>query len=226
MDLLNLVLARLPGAEMSEDRLRSVNRFGPAEIEFFRQYPNAYPRACLFQGELAYLGLNLMDPRHLVCRAAFLEDFESFHFLLQSTKEFDFEIVMRCNVPKIQEFACSHIDLGRVRIDDPSIINWTDTSRSIILKRFDEVGWRKLDSDQSFLLGYLLYPNLRDADNSEIIYGYITAAMQNADPFEENADIDRLMSRIRKDEATKRGYFGCWGIEKLTGTKKVLHHPK
>ena len=150
MDLLRLVLVRLPMAKIAElvtyegfpfsdDELirlrnRYVNRFSEAGLEtYLRELSKKsslritkYYRLCELQGELLHSPMPGMSDYFQFSRAAFLRDRQTYDRLCRNKKVRSPDIVsaLISDVPEIQAWAIV-LNVSTFDIPDPEVIHWT-----------------------------------------------------------------------------------------------------
>ena len=125
MDLLDLVLARLPldaflrTGRDPKIRIRDVNRISPKRSQKFRRavrnWPSetpVYALECALQGELSVSATELIPTTLLLSRAAFVGDARMYEYLITTRNylEIDLDIAISSGVPEIQAWAMAHAD--------------------------------------------------------------------------------------------------------------------
>lgn len=189
MDLLRLVLARLPLqriielnlSDLVEVRSKAIN-CSDTKFENFRQYV----LFSMSQGEICEE--DLFHINLIAARKVFL----GFDQIVAdpTMKYFDFELIMRTNVPELQEQICRNVRIEDIAVRDHRSIRWTSEAKIILRNRLIDnfAGPAPIQSEQlCFLHGYLLYPlKFHHAGQActafESLKGYIAAATV-VDPF-------------------------------------------
>lgn len=211
MDLLRLVLARLPlewfypaqlGHALIETRQRAVNRIlEPTVVDYYTE--------CALQGEIN--PYRMLHGKYTWDRAVFLDQYIPDIVGWQ----IDLDVALHYARPEMQIRICRSVGPYNFKVLDPERIKWTAETRKYLLEDL-----RANTEENAFLIGYLAYPD--SIPSSEdflhgILQGYVRAAVGSrngwiSDPKLETAVLDYLRRYnldpvIVEDDLIAQGYF-------------------
>ena len=218
MDLLDLVLARLPldaflrtGRDPTI-RIRDVNRLD-REISY-------YNLICTLQGELSLTIEPLIPTTLLLSRAAFLRDARAYEYFMTTSKfdpSPDLDLALISGVPEIQAWALAY---GKTAPNDPDLITWTPG----LIRHYDS------DNNSSFFMRGYLHLETQSKNAVSYLSGFIAREMIGRDPFQSIEVIDRLVTRLSAlvdpdygNICLKAGYFAPLIDQLISDARKLFN---
>lgn len=215
MDLLDLVLARLPVDAFLKTgrdpiiRRKVVNKLSLIKRQKFysrRKWlgwdiSQAYILECALQSELSISAKQFIPTTLLCSRAAFLRDARWYEYFVTTSDTYldlNLDFALISEVPEIQALALTY-NFGGVLVDSPELINWTPGLIRYLSAKNTNVPDR--------LRGYLHIATSSRVDR-DYISGFIQSEMeQQIDPFQPNPKIDEIESEDLLKISVKNGYF-------------------